>query len=161
MTLGASPSTRWNGSAIRTSARTRSSARSRRQGSSSSRSRERSPRACRVLVLDEPTSSLAYDDVRRLFDLVARLKAQGLAIVYISHFIEEVKLVSDRFVVLRDGRYAGGGDTAAVDGDAIVSLMVGRALEDLYPRHRQASGEPVLEVENLDAGRGVVHPASR
>ena len=62
---------------------------------------------CRVLVLDEPTSSLGRDDVRRLFDLLRRLKAQGHAIVYISHFIEEVKEVADRFVVLRDGRNVG------------------------------------------------------
>ena len=58
---------------------------------------------CRVLVLDEPTSSLAHADVERLFALIRRLKAQGLAIVYISHFIEEVKAISDRVVVLRDG----------------------------------------------------------
>ena len=64
---------------------------------------------CRVLVLDEPTSSLTQHDVQRLFELIARLKQQGLAIVYISHFIEEVMRVSDRFVVLRDGRNAGGG----------------------------------------------------
>ena len=64
---------------------------------------------CRVLVLDEPTSSLAHGDVRKLFELIRRLKQQGLAIVYISHFIEEVTQVSDRFVVLRDGRNAGEG----------------------------------------------------
>src|SRR5690242_12619308 len=64
---------------------------------------------CRVLVLDEPTSSLGLDDVRRLFALLERLEAQGHAIVYISHFIEEVKTITDRFVVLRDGRNAGGG----------------------------------------------------
>ena len=68
---------------------------------------------CRVLVLDEPTSSLAHDDVRKLFELIRRLKQQGLAIVYISHFIEEVMQVSDRFVVLRDGRNAGEGMTSA------------------------------------------------
>src|SRR5262249_40218836 len=67
---------------------------------------------CRVLVLDEPTSSLGHDDAQRLFVLVDRLRRQGLAIVYISHFIEEVKAVSDRFVVLRDGRNAGDGVTA-------------------------------------------------
>ena len=59
---------------------------------------------CRVLVLDEPTSSLARADVERLFHLVKRLKLQGLAVVYISHFIEEAKQVADRFTVLRDGR---------------------------------------------------------
>src|SRR5262249_22574424 len=89
---------------------------------------------CRMLVLDEPTSSLAHADVRRLFDLVARLRRQGHAIVYISHFIEEVKEVSDRFVVLRDGRNAGEGVTRETRADEIVGLMVGRALEDLYPR---------------------------
>ena len=64
---------------------------------------------CRVLVLDEPTSSLGRADVEHLFALLRRLKAQGHAIVYISHFIEEVKAITDRFVVLRDGRNAGGG----------------------------------------------------
>jgi ribose transport system ATP-binding protein len=87
---------------------------------------------CRVLVLDEPTSSLSRDDVRRLFDLVGRLKRQGHAIVYISHFIEEVKEVSDRFVVLRDGRNAGEGITAQTRTDEIVSAMVGRTVGDRF-----------------------------
>ncbi len=107
---------------------------------------------CRVLVLDEPTSSLGHDDVRRLFDLIARLKAQGLAIVYISHFIEEVKAISDRFVVLRDGRNAGTGPTAETDAGAIVGLMVGRAIDELYPRAPRAPGEGILEVESLVPG---------
>jgi ribose transport system ATP-binding protein len=107
---------------------------------------------CRVLVLDEPTSSLAHDDVRLLFDLIGRLKRQGHAIVYISHFIEEVKEVSDRFVVLRDGRNAGGGRTRETPGDEIVTLMVGRALDDLYPRSARNPEAPVLEVESLTPG---------
>ena len=107
---------------------------------------------CRVLVLDEPTSSLGHDDVRRLFDLIARLKTQGLAIVYISHFIEEVKAVSDRFVVLRDGRNAGAGVTAETAPGAIVSLMVGRAIDELYPRGARTVGEPILEVDRLMPG---------
>jgi ribose transport system ATP-binding protein len=107
---------------------------------------------CRVLVLDEPTSSLAHDDVRRLFDLIGRLKRQGHAVVYISHFIEEVKAVSDRFVVLRDGRHAGAGATADNRADEIVTLMVGRTLDDLYPRSPRASVEPLLEVEQLTPG---------
>ena len=68
---------------------------------------------CRVLVLDEPTSSLGREDARRLFDVLAQLRSQGHAIVYISHFIEEVTEVADRFVVLRDGRNAGGGPPTA------------------------------------------------
>ncbi len=82
---------------------------------------------CRVLVLDEPTSSLGAADVQHLFSLLRRLKAQGHAVVYISHFIEEVKAITDRFVVLRDGRNAGGGVTAGATHDAIVGLMVGTA----------------------------------
>ena len=104
---------------------------------------------CRVLVLDEPTSSLSHHDVERLFDLIERLKQQGLAIVYISHFIEEVMRVSDRFVVLRDGRNAGGGITADVRADQIVGLMVGRTLNELYPRRSRTPGDPVLEVSGL------------
>ena len=104
---------------------------------------------CRVLVLDEPTSSLAHGDVVKLFELIRRLKQQGLAIVYISHFIEEVTQVSDRFVVLRDGRNAGEGMTSETTGDRIVSLMVGRALEELYPRSTRMLGEPLLQLDGL------------
>ncbi len=107
---------------------------------------------CRVLVLDEPTSSLGRADVERLFDLLARLKAQGHAIVYISHFIEEVKEVADRFTVLRDGRNAGGGATASATHDDIVSLMVGGDVGDLFPRSERVRGEVILEVAGLQPG---------
>ena len=107
---------------------------------------------CRVLVLDEPTSALGRDDARRLFALIGRLKAQGHAIVYISHFIEEVKEVADRFVVLRDGRTAGAGATATASHDDIVALMVGRRQGGLYARSTHERGAPVLEVEGLVPG---------
>jgi ribose transport system ATP-binding protein len=113
---------------------------------------------CRVLVLDEPTSSLAHADVKILFALIARLKTQGLAIVYISHFIEEVTQVSDRFVVLRDGRNAGEGMTSPTSGTEIVGLMVGRALDELHRRGPHAIGEPVLQLEALAPER--LQPAS-
>ncbi len=108
---------------------------------------------CCVLVFDEPTSSLAQDDVRRLFDLIARLKQRGLAIVYISHFIEEMMRVSDRFAVLRDGRNAGGGITSETQSDLIVKLMVGRTLEELYPRRSRELGAPLLVVDSLAPDR--------
>ena len=107
---------------------------------------------CRVLVLDEPTSSLGRDDVQRLFELVARLAAQGHAVVYISHFIEEVKEVSSRFIVLRDGRNAGGGETAATSAESIVDMMVGSRVRDLFPRTPRQPGEIALEVENVVPG---------
>jgi ribose transport system ATP-binding protein len=106
----------------------------------------------RVLVFDEPTSSLVHADVEKLFDLIRRLKQQGLAIVYISHFIEEVKAVSDRFVVLRDGCNAGAGVTAHTRVDEIVNLMVGRTLQELYPRRSRTAGESILEVADLFPG---------
>jgi ribose transport system ATP-binding protein len=107
---------------------------------------------CRVLVLDEPTSSLGPADVRALFDLIGRLKARGMAIVYISHFIEEVKAVSDRFVVLRDGRNAGDGVTAAASAADIVAMMVGRTLDDMYPRGARTAGEPMLQLDRVVPG---------
>jgi ribose transport system ATP-binding protein len=106
---------------------------------------------CRVLVLDEPTSTLGRQDTERLFQLIARLKANGHAIVYISHFIEEVREVCDRIVVLRDGRVAGGGP-ATMPQDELVRLMVGRQVEDLFPRSPRERSGVVLEVESLFPG---------
>jgi ribose transport system ATP-binding protein len=104
---------------------------------------------CRVLVLDEPTSSLTRQDVQRLFDIIDRLKKQGKAIVYISHFIEEVKQVADKLTVMRDGRVVGGGDVAGISTDEIIKMMVGRQVDELYPRTARKPGEVVLEVEDL------------
>jgi ribose transport system ATP-binding protein len=109
----------------------------------------------RVLVLDEPTSSLARNDIERLFELVRRLKAQGLGIIYISHFLEEVRALSDRFTVLRDGRSVGSGETASTPTERIIALMVGRDVKDLYPRSPRTPGEAVLELSDL---AGAVKP---
>jgi ribose transport system ATP-binding protein len=83
---------------------------------------------------------------------IGHLKSQGLAIVYISHFIEEVKDVSDRVVVLRDGRVAGGGPTAQMSAQAIVQLMVGREVDELYHRSPRQPGEVLIELEELQPG---------
>ena len=104
---------------------------------------------CRVLVLDEPTSSLTRQDVERLFEIIGRLKKQGKAIVYISHFIEEVKRVADWVTVLRDGKVAGSSDVNAISIDEIVALMVGRQVDELYPRSVRWPGEVVLQIEDL------------
>lgn len=105
-----------------------------------------------VLVLDEPTSALGQADVAHLFQLIRRLRQQGHAIVYISHFIEEVQAVADRFVVLRDGRVAGEGIAASATHDEIVALMVGRSVEGLYPHSTRQPGEALLDVEALQPG---------
>ena len=108
---------------------------------------------CRVLVLDEPTSSLSREDIERLFALIGRLTGQGIAVVYISHFLEEVQEISDRFTVLRDGETVGTGVTGAVPVPEIIAMMVGREVEELYPRSPRTPGETLLEVEGL-AGPG-------
>ena len=112
---------------------------------------------CRVLVLDEPTSSIARADVERLFEIIGRLRAQGHAVVYISHFIDEVKEVADRFAVLRDGRNAGGGDVRSATRKEIVEMMVGRSMDELYPRTRRKPGEPILDIApGIELHRGEV-----
>jgi ribose transport system ATP-binding protein len=103
----------------------------------------------RVLVLDEPTSALTQEDARRLFGLVRRLKDKGVTVVYISHFLEEVEAVADRFTVLRDGRAVGGGRVGDVGRERIVELMVGRTVTEQYPRTPHAIGAPVLELRDL------------
>jgi len=107
---------------------------------------------CRVLVLDEPTSSLGREDARRLFGMLKKLRGQGHAIVYISHFIEEVTEIGDRFAVLRDGRNAGGGATAGATHDAIVGMMIGGSARTLFPRGPRHVGEPILTVDALQPG---------
>ncbi|MCX7012575.1 MAG: sugar ABC transporter ATP-binding protein [Candidatus Sumerlaeota bacterium] len=101
----------------------------------------------RVLVLDEPTSSLSQGDAERLFDVVRRLSAQGVGIVYISHFLEEVRQVASRFTVLRDGRSVGGG--AVGDTAEMIHLMVGRSIEDFFPRVDKEIGAVAMTVSAL------------
>lgn len=103
----------------------------------------------RLILLDEPTSSLPHRDVRRLFEIVARLRGQGLGIVYISHFLEEVREVADTYTVLRDGVNVGSGRIAEVSDREIVSLMVGRDVDDLYPHVAHRPGEEWVSVEGL------------
>jgi ribose transport system ATP-binding protein len=108
---------------------------------------------CRILVLDEPTSSVSARDVQMLFRLMRRLKQQGLAIVYISHFLEEIQEISDRFTVIRDGRTVGTGVTGEFLNERIVQMMVGRQVEQLYPRSPRAPGEVVLATDQLSGIR--------
>ena len=106
---------------------------------------------CRVLVLDEPTSSLTRSDADRLFRVMQRLKARNLAIVYISHFLEEIAEIADQFTVLRDGKKAGSGPVAQTPIPDIVHLMVGRQIDDFFPRSKRTQGEPLLDLTDLAA----------
>jgi len=104
---------------------------------------------CRVLVLDEPTSSLSAKDIEKLFQLVHTLSDRGITVIYISHFLEEVRAISHRYTVLRDGESVGGGTTAESSDDNIISLMVGRNVDNLYPRNKHTPCEVALSVERL------------
>ncbi len=114
---------------------------------------------CKVLVLDEPTSSITARDVRNLFVLIKRLRAQGIAVIYISHFLEEIAEISDRYTVLRDGKSVATGVTAETNSDEIVQKMVGRQIESLYSRSKRDVGEVLLQVDNV-AGKHLPTSAS-
>ena len=103
----------------------------------------------RVLVLDEPTSSLGAEDVARLFALVRKLRERGAAIVYISHALEEVIELADRAVVLRDGASVATFERAELSAEKLVAAMVGREVSELYPRSPAKSGEVVARVNGL------------
>ncbi|HXH92073.1 MAG TPA: sugar ABC transporter ATP-binding protein [Thermoanaerobaculia bacterium] len=114
-------------------------------------------RDARILLMDEPTSSLQRADVERLFETVRRLRDRGIAIIYISHFLEEVREIASRFTVLRDGRSIGSGELTEVRDEELISMMVGAQTRVSVPH--QAAHEPranlqpevLLEVENLSA----------
>jgi L-arabinose transport system ATP-binding protein len=103
----------------------------------------------RVLALDEPTSSLTDDEVERLFTLVRRLRDEGVAIIYVSHRINEIKRLCDRIAILRDGRLVAVKPSSELTEDEIVHLMVGRELSDVFQRRRVDTDREVLRVENL------------
>ena len=105
-----------------------------------------------VIIMDEPTSALSESEVDRLFSIIAELKQQGVAIVFISHKLGEVFRIADRISVLRDGEMVGTLDPAASSQDEIIHLMVGRSFDELYPPKGVVSDEVILEV------RGLSHP---
>jgi ABC-type sugar transport system ATPase subunit len=104
----------------------------------------------RLIVMDEPTAALSQAEVEKLFRIVRDLRARGLAIIFVTHRLEEVMEIADRYVVLRDGRHAGAGSVKETGIDAIIRLMVGREVNALYT-HRKAerAGSVALRIENL------------
>jgi ribose transport system ATP-binding protein len=109
---------------------------------------------CRVLILDEPTAMLTAREVELLFEQIDRLKARGVAIVYISHRLEELARVAERVAVLRDGRLVHVGDMAAISADGLVTLMVGRELGEHRSR-RAPDRAPRLVVSGMTRGTAV------
>lgn len=103
---------------------------------------------CRVLILDEPTSSLTENEVEALFNIVNDLRAKGVAIVYISHKMDEILRISDEVTIMRDGQYIGTWDAKGLTTDFIITKMVGRELTNLYPPRENVPEEVVFEVDD-------------
>jgi rhamnose transport system ATP-binding protein len=117
-------------------------------------------RNARVLILDEPTASLSQQDADRLLDLVEKLRADGVGILYISHRLEEVLRIADRVTVFRDGGYIGTYAQRDVDRSRLIQLMAGRDLAEMFPKTTASIGDVVLEARNLTCARGGVHDIS-
>ena len=107
-----------------------------------------------IIVMDEPTDSLTNTEIETLFEIVRKLKEDGITVIYISHRLEELFELCDRVTVLRDGKYITDANIADIDKDWLISKMIGRDLKDTYPpRHRMAGDEVALEVKNLAGER--------
>mgnify|MGYP000864372407 FL=1 len=114
-----------------------------------------------VLVMDEPTAALADSEIGQLFTIMRKLKADGVGIIYISHRLEELKQISDRISVLRDGAYIGTVETKEIEVSKIISMMVGRELYETFSDEAIAdSGEVVLEVRNMTRKDGLIQDVS-
>ena len=114
----------------------------------------------KLLIMDEPTSSLSQRETEHLFRVIRDLKSRGVSVVYISHRLGEVKEVADRVVVLRDGRNSGGLARHEIEHAAMIKLMVGRELTQLFPHQAKPPGEAALEVDGLRSAAHPRHPVS-
>ena len=105
----------------------------------------------KVIVMDEPTSSLTEKEVEHLFKIIKKLKESGVGIVYISHKMEEIKMISDEITILRDGKWISTNDVSKISTDQIISMMVGRDLTERFPKKDNKAKEMILQVKNLTA----------
>jgi len=109
-------------------------------------------RGARIIVFDEPTSSLSQHEALKLYELLGRLRAQGVTAIYVSHRMEEIFRLCDTVTVLRDGRHVATQPTASLDEKALVQMMIGRSLDDYFPKHVAApAGAELLRVEGLSS----------
>lgn len=113
----------------------------------------------KLIIMDEPTSSLSEREAQDLFRIIAQVKAQGVTVIFISHRLDEVKKICDRVTVLRDGRHVETRDIAQATVDEIIRLMVGRDIVNKYPKVKTVRGGEALSVEGLNR-RGVLHDIS-
>ncbi|MBB3112652.1 methyl-galactoside transport system ATP-binding protein [Paenibacillus phyllosphaerae] len=108
----------------------------------------------KVIVMDEPTSSLTGNEVEQLFKIINKLRARGVAIIYISHKMEEILRISDDITIMRDGKLIGTWPSSEMTMDLIISRMVGRELKERFPERLNVPGDTLLKVENLTSTQG-------
>ena len=109
-------------------------------------------KGCRIVVFDEPTSSLTENEIERLFKIIFALKKKGVGIIYISHRLEELPVIADRITVMRDGTRVKTMDYKDTNDNEIISLMVGRELSNIYPTYKRTIGKVVFEADNIRQG---------
>ena len=109
----------------------------------------------KVIVFDEPTSSLTENEIERLFKIIFALKKKGVGIIYISHRLEELPVIADRITVMRDGTRVKTMDYKDTNDNEIISLMVGRELSNIYPTYKRTIGEVVFEADNIRQGQSL------
>ena len=109
----------------------------------------------KIVIMDEPTSSLTETEVEHLFRIIADLKKKNVAIIYISHKMDEIFRISDDITVFRDGEYVGTDEAKNLTVDKLITLMVGREVTEMFPKIECPIGETVLKVENLSASKAV------
>ena len=100
----------------------------------------------RVVIMDEPTAALSHHEIEELYELVERLKAEGKAILFISHKFDEIFRIADRYTVFRDGEHVGDGRLSDIDESALVEMMIGRPMDDVFPPRRGELGDEILRV---------------
>ncbi len=105
----------------------------------------------KILIMDEPTSSLSNKEVGHLFDIINKLRDNGVGIIYISHKMDEIKKISDEITIMRDGKFIENRNTADITIDEVINLMVGRELKDRFPPKHNKPAEVLLEAKNLTA----------
>lgn len=109
--------------------------------------------SAKVVIMDEPTSSLSDKETAKLFEIIRRFRDRGVTIIYISHKLEEIFTICDRVTVLKDGEFSGTREIGETSEEEVISLMVGRSLDQYYPKHRKpASPEVLFEAKNLVGG---------
>ncbi|GAB6189362.1 sugar ABC transporter ATP-binding protein [Marinitoga arctica] len=103
----------------------------------------------KIIIMDEPTASITEHETKKLFKIVKELKKQGIGIIFISHRLEEVFDTADKVTVLRDGKYIGSGNVNEFDQEILINMMVGRKIDDMFPKYNSPQGEIVFSIKNL------------